>query len=138
MPSSASRERPQTLAFLGADVVLTPAELGTSGAIEKAHELAEKNLDWCLLDHYSSESNAHTHFETTGPEIWRDAPDITQFVAGIGSGGTLVGVGRFFKQRNPFVAIVAAESEAGHLIVKPIETWPPKAILGNQHTADYG
>lgn len=116
MPSSASRERCQTLAFLGADVVLTPAELGTGGAIEKACELAEKNPDWCLLDQYSSESNARAHFETTGPEIWRDAPDITHFVAGIGSGGSLVGVGRFLKQRNPSMAIIAAEPEDGHPI----------------------
>lgn len=116
MPSSASRERRQTLEFLGADVVLTPAELGTGGAIEKAHELVKKNPDWCLLDQYSSESNARSHFETTGPEIWRDAPDITHFVAGIGSGGVLVGVGRFLKQRNSSVAIVAAEPEGGHPI----------------------
>jgi len=116
MPASASRERRQTLEFLGADVVLTPAELGTGGAIGKARELAEKNPNWCLLDQYSCDSNARAHFETTAPEIWRDAPEITHFVAGIGSGGTLVGVGRFLKERNSSVALVAVEPEHGHPI----------------------
>jgi cysteine synthase B len=116
MPASASRERRQTLEFLGADVVLVSAEPGTKGAIGKALELAEKNPNWCLLYQYSSGSNARAHFETTAPEIWRDAPEITHFVAGIGSGGTLVGVGRFLKERNSSVALIAVEPERGHLI----------------------
>jgi cysteine synthase len=116
MPASASRERRYTLEFLGADVVPTPAELGTGGAIGKARELAEKNPHWCLLDQYSCDSNARAHFETTAPEILRDAPEITHFVAGIGSGGTLVGVGRFLKERNSSVALVAVEPEHGHPI----------------------
>jgi cysteine synthase B len=116
MPASASRERRQTLEFLGADVVITSAELGPKGAIGKAHELAEKNPDWCLLDQYSFDSNARAHFETTAPEIWRAAPEITHFVAGIGSGGTLVGVGRFLKEQNSSVALIAVEPEHGHPI----------------------
>jgi cysteine synthase B len=116
MPASASRERRHTLEFLGADVVLTQAELGTGGAIRQALELSEKNPDWCLLDQYSCDSNARAHFETTAPEIWRDAPEITHFVAGIGSGGTLAGVGRFLKERNSPITIVAVEPELGHPI----------------------
>jgi len=114
MPASASRERRHTLEFLGADVVLTPAELGTGGAIRKALELSGKNPGWCMLDQYSCDSNARAHFETTAPEIWREAPKITHFVAGIGSGGTLVGVGRFLKERNFPITIVAVEPELGH------------------------
>jgi cysteine synthase B len=102
--------------MIGADVVITSAELGTKGAIGKAYELAEKNPDWCLLDQYSFDSNARAHFETTAPEIWRAAPEITHFVAGIGSGGTLVGVGRFLKERNSSVALIAVEPEHGHPI----------------------
>jgi len=114
MPASASRERRHMLEFLGADVVTTPAELGTGGAIETARELAVENPGWCLLDQYSCESNARAHFETTAPEILRDAPQTTHFLAGIGSGGTIAGVGRFLKGRNSPITIVAVEPEPGH------------------------
>jgi cysteine synthase len=113
MSGGASRERVQALEFLGADVVLTSPAEGTDGAIKKARQLARENPGWCLLDQYSSDANPSAHFETTGPEIWREAPEITHFVSGIGSGGTIVGVGRFLKEHNPGVAIVVAEPESG-------------------------
>lgn len=116
MPASASRERRQALAFFGAEVILTSSEEGSSGAIQRAQQLAKEHPAWCLLDQYSNNVNPEAHFETTGPEIWREVPSITHFVAGIGSGGTIAGVGRFLKERNRQVSIVLCEPERECLI----------------------
>jgi cysteine synthase B len=116
MPASASRERWQALAFFGAEVVLTAPEEGTRGAIRRAKQLAEEHPEWCLLDQYSDNANPETHYATTGPEIWQAVPGITHFVVGLGSGGTIAGVGRFLKEMNPQISIVLAEPERGCLI----------------------
>ena len=113
MPDNASPERSQTLAALGADVLFTPARLKSAAAIRHAERLAEEYPEWCLLNQYDDEANPTAHFETTGPEVWRDVPEITHFVAGIGSGGTILGVGRFLRTRNARIGIVAAEPASG-------------------------
>lgn len=116
MPADASPERSRTLAALGADLILTPAGLQSTGAIGRAERLAEEHPEWCLLNQYADDANPTAHLESTGPEVWRDVPGITHFVAGIGSGGTLLGAGRFLKERNPRVEVVAAEPDHGRRI----------------------
>ena len=99
-----------------AEVVLSPAAGGSNGAIARAEELAAANPDWVMLYQYGNPANVTAHYETTGPEIWRDLPEVTHFVAGLGTSGTLVGVGRYLKEQNPAVQVVAAEPEYGDLV----------------------
>jgi [CysO sulfur-carrier protein]-thiocarboxylate-dependent cysteine synthase len=116
MPANTSVERRQLLELYGAEVVLSPAEGGSNGAIARAEELAATHPDWVLLYQYGNPANATAHYETTGPEIWRDLPEVTHFVAGLGTSGTLMGVGRYLKEQNPAVQVVAAEPEYGDLV----------------------
>jgi [CysO sulfur-carrier protein]-thiocarboxylate-dependent cysteine synthase len=116
MPANTSLERRQLLELYGAEVVLSPAEGGSNGAIARAEELAATHPDWVLLYQYGNPANATAHYETTGPEIWRDLPEVTHFVAGLGTSGTLMGVGRYLKEQNPAVRVVAAEPEYGDLV----------------------
>src|SRR5919198_3579077 len=116
MPENTSVERRQLLALYGAQVVLSPAEGGSNGAIARAEELARDHPDWVLLYQYGNQANVTAHYETTGPEIWRDLPEVTHFVAGLGTSGTLMGVGRYLKEQNPAVQLVAAEPEYGDLV----------------------
>jgi cysteine synthase len=95
MPANTSAERRQLLALYGAEVVLSPAAGGSNGAIAKAEQLAGEHPDWVMLYQYGNPANVTAHYETTGPEIWRDLPEVTHFVAGLGTSGTLVGVGRY-------------------------------------------
>jgi cysteine synthase len=116
MPENTSEERRQLLGLYGAEVVLSPAEGGSNGAIRLADELAAANPDWVMLYQYGNPANAIAHYETTGPEIWHDLPEVTHFVAGLGTSGTLMGVGRYLKEQNPAVQVVAAEPEYGDLV----------------------
>jgi len=116
MPENTSQERRQLLELYGAEVVPSPAATGSNGSIELAKELAAANPDWVMLYQYGNPANALAHYETTGPEIWRDLPEVTHFVAGLGTTGTLMGVGRYLKEQNPAVQIVAAEPEYGDLV----------------------
>jgi [CysO sulfur-carrier protein]-thiocarboxylate-dependent cysteine synthase len=116
MPANTSTERRQLLELYGAEVVLSPAEDGSNGAIALAEELAAEHPDWVMLYQYGNPANVTAHYETTGPEIWRDLPEVTHFVAGLGTGGTLVGAGRYLKEQNPAVQVVAAEPEYGDLV----------------------
>jgi len=116
MPENTSEERRQLLRLYGAEVVLSVAEGGSNGAIRRAEELAVANPDWVMLYQYGNPANATAHYETTGPELWRDLPEVTHFVAGLGTTGTLMGVGRYLKEQNPAVQIVAAEPEYGDLV----------------------
>jgi cysteine synthase len=116
MPSNTSAERRQLLELYGAKVVPSPAEGGSNGAIALAEELAAEHPDWVMLYQYGNPANVTAHYETTGPEIWRDLPEVTHFVAGLGTGGTLVGAGRYLKEQNPAVQVVAAEPEYGDLV----------------------
>ena len=116
MPENTSAERRQLLELYGAEVVRSPAAGGSNGAIARAEELAAAHPDWVMLYQYGNPANVTAHYETTGPEIWRDLPEVTHFVAGLGTSGTLVGVGRYLKEQNPDVQVVAAEPEYGDLV----------------------
>jgi cysteine synthase len=116
MPENVSIERRQALEVWGAEITLTPGEEGSNGAVRRAQKLADEHPEWVFLYQYGNEANPRAHYETTGPEIWRDAPDITHFVAGLGTTGTLMGVGRFLKEQNPDVKVVAIEPPLGERV----------------------
>jgi cysteine synthase len=116
LPENVSVERRQLLEILGADVVLSPGEEGSNGAIRLAEELAAADSSLRLLFQYGNPANPQAHYEGTGPEIWRDCPEVDVFVAGLGTSGTLMGVGRYLKERNPDVQVVAVEPPSGELV----------------------
>ena len=110
MPDSMSAERQLLMAAYGAQLVLTPGSLGMSGAIAKAEELAKEIPGSFIPDQFGNPANAKAHYDTTGPEIWADTDgNVDIFVAGVGTGGTITGVGRYLKEKNPAVRIVAVE-----------------------------
>jgi cysteine synthase B len=116
MPENTSEERRQLLQAYGARIVFSPAAGGSNQAVVRAKELAEQNTDWVMLYQYGNPDNVRAHFEGTGPEILRDLPSVTHFVAGLGTTGTLVGVGRYLHQAKPGVQIIAAEPRYGELV----------------------
>src|SRR4029434_7568292 len=95
MPENTSAERRQLLELYGAEVVLSHAAGGSNGAFPRGEELAGDHPDWVMLYQYGNPANVTAHYETTGPEIWRDLPEVTHFVAGLGTRGTPAGVGRY-------------------------------------------
>lgn len=110
MPETMSLERRKLLAAYGAEIVLTPGELGMQGAIDRANELLKEHPGAMLAGQFDNPANPAAHYASTGPEIWRDTEGrVDLFVAGVGSGGTVTGVGRYLKEQNPAVQIVAAE-----------------------------
>ncbi len=116
MPENVSVERRQALEVWGAEIIVTPGEEGSNGAVARARSLADEHPEWAFLYQYANEANPQAHYEATGPEIWRDCPEITHFVAGLGTTGTLMGVGRFLKEQNPDVKIVAIEPPLGERV----------------------
>ncbi|MGI5164667.1 PLP-dependent cysteine synthase family protein [Spirillospora sp. CA-253888] len=116
MPENTSAERRQLLQMWGAEIISSPAAGGSNEAVRVAKGLAEQNPDWVMLYQYGNEANARAHYETTGPEILADLPEITHFVAGLGTTGTLMGVGRYLREQRPDVRIVAAEPRYGELV----------------------
>ena len=116
MPENTSGERAQLLAIWGAKVIYSPAAGGSNEAVRVAKGLAAENPDWVMLYQYGNPANALAHYENTGPELLADLPSITHFVAGLGTTGTLMGVGRFFRENKPDVSIVAAEPRYGDLV----------------------
>jgi [CysO sulfur-carrier protein]-thiocarboxylate-dependent cysteine synthase len=116
MPENVSIERRQALEVWGAEIILTPGEEGSNGAVRRAQQLADEHPQWVFLYQYANDANPRAHYETTGPEIWHDAPDVTHFVAGLGTTGTLMGVGRFLKEQNPEVRVVAIEPPLGERV----------------------
>ena len=116
MPESVSIERRQMLEVFGAEITLTPGGEGSNGAVRRAIDMAAQNPEWVFLYQYGNEANPRAHYETTGPEIWADAPDISHFVAGLGTSGTLLGVGTYLKEQNPEVKILAVEPPSGELV----------------------
>jgi cysteine synthase len=116
MPESVSIERRQMLEIFGAEIILTPGAEGSNGAVARAQRLAAEHPEWCFLYQYGNDANPRAHYEGTGPEIWRDVPEVTHFVAGLGTSGTLMGTGRFLKERNPDIKVVAVEPPLGERV----------------------
>ena len=116
MPETASKERAQMIKMFGGDIVLSNGIEGSNGAIKLAKQMVEADSKYLMLYQYGNDANPGAHYETTGPEILRDLPDVTHFVAGLGTGGTLTGVGKFFRDNKPEVRIIAAEPEQGDLV----------------------
>ena len=116
MPENVSIERRQLLEVFGAEIIVSPGNEGSNGAVRRALRLADENPEWAFLYQYANEANPRAHYETTGPEIWADCPEITHFVAGLGTSGTLMGVGTFLKEQNPAVKILAVEPPIGELV----------------------
>jgi cysteine synthase len=116
MPENTSIERRQLLEMYGAQIRLSPAAGGSNQAVAMAKELAAANPDWVMLYQYGNPANALSHYTTTGPELLEDLPTITHFVGGLGTTGTLMGVGRYLKEKVPGVRVVAAEPRYGELV----------------------
>ena len=116
MPENTSEERRALLKAYGARIVNSPAVGGSNEAVRRAKELAKQNPDWVMLYQYGNPNNAGAHYAGTGPEILRDLPTVTHFVAGLGTTGTLVGAGRYLREHKPDVQVVAAEPRYGELV----------------------
>jgi cysteine synthase B len=116
LPDNVSIERRQALQVWGAEIIPSDAAGGSNGAMRKAQQLAAEHPEWWFPYQYGNLSNPKAHYESTGPEIWRDCPEVTHFVAGLGTAGTLMGVGRFLKERNPAIQIWAVEPPAGEMV----------------------
>jgi cysteine synthase len=116
MPENVSIERRQLLEIFGAEILLSPAEEGSNGAIALSEKLGADDPSLVRLFQYGNPANPLAHYEGTGPEIWRDCPEVDVFVAGLGTSGTLMGVGRYLKEQKPGVQVVAVEPPAGELV----------------------
>ncbi|MBM4415009.1 MAG: cysteine synthase family protein [Chloroflexi bacterium] len=116
MPDAVSAERIEILRAFGAEIIFSPGDLGTNGSVAMAREVAAQHPDWFMPFQYENAENPRAHYETTAPEIIRDLPAVDAFVAGLGTGGTLTGVGRRLKAHNPAVRIVAAAPHPGDLV----------------------
>jgi cysteine synthase B len=116
LPDNVSVERRQLLDVWGAEIIDSPGGEGSNGAMRRAQALAEANPDWLFPWQYANPANPKAHYEGTGPEIWRDCPEVTHFVAGLGTAGTIIGVGRFLKERNPDIQVWAIEPPAGEMV----------------------
>jgi cysteine synthase B len=116
LPSNVSIERRQLLAVWGAEIIESPGSEGSNGAVRMAERIHGEHPEWVFLYQYGNRANPRAHYEGTGPEIWRDCPEITHFVAGLGTSGTLLGVGRFLKEQNPDIAVWAVEPPAGEMV----------------------
>ena len=116
LPENVSVERRQLLEVWGAEIISSPGSEGSNGAMRRAQRLAADHPDWWFPFQYGNAANVKAHYEGTGPEVWRDCPEVTHLVAGLGTSGTLVGVGRFLKERNPLVQVWAVEPPVGEMV----------------------
>jgi cysteine synthase B len=116
LPENVSEERRQMLEIFGAEVISSPGEEGSNGAIRQAEKLAAEDPTLVMLFQYGNPANPDAHYAATGPEILRDCPELDVFVAGLGTSGTLMGVGRYLKEQKPAVRVVAVEPPAGELV----------------------
>jgi cysteine synthase B len=116
MPENVSSERVQLLRMYGAEIIFSPGAGGSNAAVAMARQIAADHPDWVMLNQYANDANARAHFESTGPELLRDLPTITHFVAGLGTTGTLMGVGRYLRDKVEGIEIVAAEPRYGELV----------------------
>jgi cysteine synthase B len=134
LPENVSVERRQLLEVWGAEIIDSPGSEGSNGAMRRAKTMADEHPDWFFPYQYGNPANPKAHYEGTGPEIWRDCPEVTHFVAGLGTAGTLMGVGRFLKERNPAIELWAIEPPAGEMVdgLKNIdEGFVPEVFLDN-------
>jgi cysteine synthase len=140
MPENVSIERRQMLLVFGAEIILTPGPEGSNGAVRRARELAAEHPEWYFPYQYANDANPRSHYEGTGPEIWRDCPEVTHFVAGLGTSGTLMGTGRFLKEQNPQIKVIAIEPPLGERVeglrnlddgyIPPVfEMWDGRSLL---------
>ncbi|HUY07015.1 MAG TPA: cysteine synthase family protein [Acidimicrobiales bacterium] len=116
LPANVSIERRQLLDVWGAEIIESPGSEGSNGAVRMAQRLATEHPEWVFLYQYGNNANPLAHYASTGPEIYRDCPQVTHFVAGLGTSGTLLGVGRFLKEKNPAVQIWAVEPPTGEMV----------------------
>jgi [CysO sulfur-carrier protein]-thiocarboxylate-dependent cysteine synthase len=116
LPESVTVERRQVLEAFGAEIIPSPGGEGSNGAVRLAQALADQNPDWVFLYQYGNAANPQTHYDTTGPEILADVPEITHFVAGLGTSGTLMGVGSYLKDHKPGVKVYAVEPPSGERV----------------------
>ena len=116
MPENTSPERRQMLEVFGAEIVPSPGAEGSNGAVRLARQMILEHPDWVFLYQYANEANPRVHYETTGPEILADVPDVTHFVAGLGTSGTVLGVGTYLKEMHPDIEVYAVEPPAGELV----------------------
>ncbi|HVB52531.1 MAG TPA: cysteine synthase family protein [Acidimicrobiales bacterium] len=116
LPSNVSPERRQLLVAWGAEIIDSPGSEGSNGAVRLAQSLSAERPDWVFLYQYANPANPLAHYTTTGPEILKDVPEITHFVAGLGTSGTLMGVGRYLKEHKPGTQIWAIEPPSGEMV----------------------
>jgi cysteine synthase B len=116
LPENVSVERRQALEVWGAEIIPSPASEGSNGAMRRAQEMAKEHPDWWFPFQYGNGANPQAHYEQTGPEILKDVPDLTHFIAGLGTAGTLMGVGTYLKEQNPDIEIWAIEPPAGEMV----------------------
>ena len=116
LPENVTAERRQTLEAFGAEIIQSPGSEGSNGALRMVQALAAANPDWVYLNQYASPANPAAHMATTGPEIFRDCPEVSHFVAGLGTSGTLIGVGQYLKSVKPSVQVWAVEPPSGEMV----------------------
>jgi len=116
LPENVSVERRQLLEIFGAEIVLSPGSEGSNGAVRMAQRLAGESPELAFLFQYGNPANPGAHVKGTGPEIWRDCPEVTHIVSGLGTAGTLMGLGRYLKERNPAIRMWAVEPPAGEIV----------------------
>lgn len=116
MPDSMTIERRNAMSAFGAKLVLTDGKKGMKGAIEKAKELASQNENYVILDQFENINNSMAHYKTTGKEIMDDIPDMDAFIAGVGTSGTLSGIGKYLKEKRPDILVFAMEPEKSSVL----------------------
>jgi len=116
MPENTSPERRAMLEVFGAEIILSPGAEGSNGAVRLSQQMALEHPEWVFLYQYGNEANPRVHYETTGPEILRDGPGVTHFVGGLGTSGTLMGVGTYLKEEHPDIKVFAVEPPAGEMV----------------------
>ena len=118
MPETMSMERRQLVKAFGAELILTEGSKGMNGSIEKLNELLKENKNYVNLGQFENEDNPRIHYEATGPEIYKELPDVDVVIAGIGSGGTISGIGKFLKEKNENVKVIGIEPKSSPLITQ--------------------
>ena len=118
MPETMSMERRQLVKAFGAELILTEGSKGMNGSIEKLNDLLKENKNYVNLGQFENEDNPKIHYEATGPEIYKELPDVDVVIAGIGSGGTISGIGKFLKEKNENVKVIGIEPKSSPLITQ--------------------